>query len=338
MNAITEVIEEAMTGKEKPPFVSCFLPGTKIQYALDSTSIGYLKTCARLYQYIMLEGWQPRDESVHLRFGQEYHQALHDYEIFKAEGQDHTTAVQSTIHTLLVRMADWDPNPQKKSEELKSKHNLIRTVIWYLDEFIHDTAKTIMLENNDPAMELSFRLELDWGPKAGTVTDDDGNGPQPYLLCGHLDRVVSFSDEIYVMDRKTTTTTPGSYFFNQFEPNNQMSLYSLAGKVVLNSPIRGVIIDAAQIAVGFSRFVRGMTYRTEAQGEEWLKDLQHWTTILEYHAENNYWPQNDTACDKFGGCKFRNVCSKDPGVRERYLEADFIKLPEEERWNPLKTR
>lgn len=50
---------------------SPFLPGTKIQYAWDSTSIGYLKTCPRLYQYTIIEGWQSKGESLHLRFGSE---------------------------------------------------------------------------------------------------------------------------------------------------------------------------------------------------------------------------------------------------------------------------
>ena len=42
---------------------SPFLPATHIQYAWDSTSLGYLKTCPRLYQYIMIEGWQSQIES-----------------------------------------------------------------------------------------------------------------------------------------------------------------------------------------------------------------------------------------------------------------------------------
>jgi hypothetical protein len=46
---------------------SPFLPGTKIQFAIDSTSLGYLKTCPRLYEYIMIEGWSPKDDSVHLQ-------------------------------------------------------------------------------------------------------------------------------------------------------------------------------------------------------------------------------------------------------------------------------
>jgi hypothetical protein len=142
-----------------------------------------------------------------------------------------------------------------------------------------------------------------------------------------------------VMDRKTTTQTLGDYYFAQYEPNNQMSLYTLAGKVVLGSPVKGVIIDAAQIKVREPNvFIRGFTYRTPDQIEEWLEDLRITLQVAESYATAGYFPMNDTACDKFGGCQFRGICSKSPQVRETFLKSDFVKLPEDERWNPLKVR
>lgn len=56
--------------------VSPFIDGTKVQYAWDSTSLGWLKECPRKYQYHMLEGWSGRGESIHLEFGILYHGAL----------------------------------------------------------------------------------------------------------------------------------------------------------------------------------------------------------------------------------------------------------------------
>lgn len=113
-----------------------------------------------------------------------------------------------------------------------------------------------------------------------------------------------------------------------------MSLYSIAAKVVFNTPVKGVIIDAAQIAVGFTEFGRGMTYRTDEQSEEWLRDVKIWIDLAKGYAEAGYWPQNDTACDKYGGCTFRKVCSKSPQVRDIFLNSDFVKRP----WNPLSVR
>ena len=337
---LTDLERTITTVDRSAPVQSPFLPGTNIQYAWDSTSLGYLKTCPRLYKYIMIDGWASNDESVHLRFGIEYHQALQEYDIAKAEGMKHEDAIRVTMRGLLEHTYGWVLNEDTKAGKYKNRRSLVRTVIDYLDYFVDDPATTYILEDGRPAVELSFRFELDWGPEAAIIGDEGGTPivGQPYILSGHLDRVVSFCDALYVMDRKTTTTTPSAYYFNQFEPNNQMTLYTLASQIILSSPIKGVIIDAAQILVDSSRFVRGFTYRTADQLEEWTNDLRYWLRLAEDYAVAGHWPMNDTACDKFGGCKFRGICSKSPGVREQFLKSSFTKLPLEERWNPLKPR
>jgi hypothetical protein len=303
---------------------SPFLPGTNIQYAWDSTSLNYLKRCPRLYEYIMIEGWQPRGENIHIRFGIELHKTLQDYEVYREEGHDHHRALCIVVWSLLTRIWEWEPEPTSKSETLKSKRNLVRAVIWYLDKFSRETdpAKTYILQSGKPAVEVSFRFELDWGP-----TED-----QPYLLCGHLDKVVNFNGDLFVMDHKTTTTTISDFYFDQFDPDNQMSLYSLAAQVVISSPVKGVIIDAIQVAEGFIRPVRSFTFRNDQRTEEWLNDLAYWLRQAEEFALQGYWPQNDTACDKYGGCKFRDVCRKAPHVREQFLKGNFVRGPG---WNPL---
>lgn len=327
------------------PAQSPFLPGTKIQYAWDSTSLGYLKTCPRLYQYIMIDGWGEKDTKVHLRFGQEFHSALQDYDIYRTTEPErtHDDAVANTVLELLIRTKDYAPDPMTRAGKYKSRHNLIQLVIDYLDKYVDDPAQTFILQDGTPAVELSFRFELDWEPNHVAREQNIDGGmmyrPQPYMLSGHLDRVVTFQDQLFVMDRKTSMTTLGPYYFNGFEPNNQMSLYTLASQVVIASPIKGVIIDAAQILLEKPNyFARGFTYRTPDQLQEWTNDLKLWLTLAEHYATMSYWPQNDTACGMYGGCKFREICSKSPQVRERFLASEFVKLPEEDRWNPLKPR
>jgi hypothetical protein len=279
----------------------------------------------------MIEGWSEKDTSVHLRFGIEYHKALEEYDDERLSGANHEDAVRAVVRNLLTRISDWHVDVSTRAGNYKNDKTLLSLVIDYLDKYKDDPAKTVVRENGQAATELSFRFELDWGPHAG-------NG-QPFVLSGHLDRVVTFNDQILVMDRKTTTMTPGSYYFDQFNPNNQMSLYTIAGQVVLDMPVKGIIIDGAQILLEKpNNYVRGFTFRTAAQSQEWLQDLKFWLNSAENYATVGYWPMNDTACDKFGGCKFRGVCSKDPSVRERFLEADFIKLEPDAKWNPLRSR
>jgi len=331
---------------------SPFLPGTSIQYAWDSTSLGLIKTCPRLYQYTMIDGWGHAAESIHLRFGQEYHSALQAYEIARADGVEHEAAIHFAIQQLLEATCGWVVDTTAKPGKYKNRESLIGLVLDYLDYYgKDDPATTFIRPDGAPAVELSFRFELDFGPRTGWL-DISGlnldtpagmsaaNEPaQPYLLCGHLDRVVSFNDALLVMDHKTTTSTLSESFFRQWSPSNQMTLYTLAGKVILNAPVRGVIISGAQLLLEQpNRFVRGFTYRTPDQLDEWLVDLSITLRTAEAYAAAGYWPQNDTACDKFGGCRFREVCSKSPTVRDKFLATDFVKLPEADRWNPLKSR
>jgi len=309
---------------------SPFLPGTRIQFAWDSTSLGYLKTCPRLYQYHMLEGWVPKDESIHLRFGQEYHAAIQDFETHRSTGLQFDDAVRETIRALLVRIEDFDPDPTTKAGQYKNPRTLVQLVVDYLDEYREDGCETVILDNGKPGVELSFRFELDWGPV---------NTEQPYILCGHLDRVVRFQDELFVLDHKTTTTTPSDYYFAGFSPNNQMTLYSFAGQVVLDTTIRGVIVEAAQICLEKpNKFVRQPTYRNDEVIDEWLNDLEYHLNAAEAYAAAGHWPMNDTACGNYGGCRFREVCSQPARVRDTVLRADFVQLPEELRWNPLRSR
>lgn len=342
MEELQALPESTDTQSDPGTVDSPFLPGSHVQYAWDSTSLGYLKRCPRLYYYHMIEGWQPKEESIHLRFGIEYHKALEEYDRLKYKGLTHNDAMHSLVKDLLMRTGDFDSDLPHKN-----RNTLVRTVIWYLEQFQHDTTKVYILPDDTVGVEQSFRFQLDWGPKIQyrPVPERDWDGAdeaeahnaaaQPYLLCGHLDRVVTFNDELFVMDRKTTKYTLGSYYFDNFDPDNQMSLYTLAGQILFNTAIRGVIIDAAQVAVGFSAFQRGFTYRNADQIDEWVNDLHYWLQLAEEFAKANYWPMNDTACSMYGGCKFRKICSKSPQVREKFLAGDFVKG---EPWNPLKVR
>jgi len=293
--------------------MSPFHTGTHMQYAWDSTSLGWFKSCPRKYYYHMIEQWNSPEMGPNLSFGIFYHSALEEYDHARAEGLNHDESVFRATFRALKDSFGWESD-----HTYKNRFNLIRSVIWYCEHFKDDPAKTIILESGKPAVELSFRLQV----------DDD------LILCGHLDRVVEFQESFYVMDRKTSSSTISSYYFEGYAPDNQMSLYTLASQIIYKTPVKGVIIDAAQIAVGFTRFERGFTYRTKTQLDEWLDETRLWVKQAHVCAESNHWPMNDKSCHQYGGCEFRRICSKSPEVRDRFLESDFKKRE----WNPLVPR
>jgi hypothetical protein len=298
---------------------SPFIEGTNIQFALDSTSLGAAKKCLRYYKQTIIDGWRRRDESVHLRWGGEFAKWLEFYHKCRAAGIDYEDALEETLAYLLYATFEW-----KSDHPTKNRETLVRSIIWYLDAYKDDLAKTLILKDGRPAVELSFKLELPWNAATG----------KPYILCGHIDRMIEYDDAAFVQDQKSTGGSLGAYYFKQFSPNGQMSGYTVAGKAIFDIAISGVMIDAVKVLVGSTEFARSFTSRTQGQLDEWLEDTRKWTGIIKFAAENDYWPMNENSCHTYDGCAFREVCSQDPKVRQSYLETYFHKSF----WNPLEPR
>jgi hypothetical protein len=284
-----------------------------IQFAWSATTIKMAETCLRYYQYTMIEGWHSRGSSVHLRFGGHYATALEHFHKHVAEGMSRKEAERAVVREALI--ATWDRTeenpagaPWDSEHNFKTRETLIRTIVWYLDHFAEDTALPVRLADGKPAVELSFSLPVD----------------NDIIFTGHLDRLANYADHLYVMDQKTTGTTLSPRYFEQYSPDTQMSLYTFAGQAVFGAPVKGVIIDAAQIAVGFSRFERGVTMRTQGQLDEWYDSTMVTIQRAQAATRENHFPQNPSACGNYGGCVFRSVCSRDPGVRKNFLAGDFI--------------
>lgn len=295
----------------------------QLQIAWDSTSLGLFKECPRKYYYSVVQGWTGKVDNVHLKFGQLYHAALELYDHRKAEGASHEEAAYAAIR--YCGEATWaNGRPWNSDDSNKNRFTLTRTVAWYLHHFAEDPLETVILANGKPAVEVSFRMDTGFT----FITEEDA------LLCGHLDRIVKLGDDPYILDRKTTKTTIDSSFFEKFNPDNQMTTYTLASTVVLGTMVKGIIIDGAQVAVNFSRFKRGTTTRHPAELEEWLREFKGYLKMAEHYAETNFWPKNDKSCGNYGGCPFRAICSKAPGMRQEWLSNTYHKRV----WDPLQVR
>jgi len=305
-------------------------PETGLQRVWSSTTLGELKSCARKFQYSILEGWRTKHQSFALRFGLEYQYALEQHDRLLASGVSYDDAIRSVVRTTLERTWErpvptedsegkapegtpWGPGPDDR-EPNRNRETLIRSIVWKLEHYRTDPAHTIILADGKPAVELSFQMEAPFGPEIISAPN--------YIFSGHLDRVVEFAGETFVEDNKHTTKTLGSQYFRQYDLDNQMSLYSLGARVVFSSPVKGVLITAAQVAVGFTRFERAATFRTEGQVDEWIHDAQYWIGQAERFTVQKYWPQNDRSCFL---CQFKGICSKDPAVRQMFLESDFVR-------------
>jgi len=335
-----------------------------IQFVWDSTSLKTADSCQVKYNLQILQGWQPKGEAVHLRFGQHYATALeHFYKRVFVDGEDEETATIGVVEEALTdtwefpvcpecegsgRVPDHsyaeegieidDPNPMKdcpnctgtgrsleggkpwdSMHNLKTRESLIRSIVWYLDHFSDEPLPIVLSPEGVPLVEHSFLLPVDNG----------------IVFSGHLDRVVNYSDGIWIMDQKTTGSTISPRYFDSYNPDHQMSMYSFAGKAIFATPVTGVIIDAAQIAVGFTRFERGFTTRTVAQLDEWYDDTMELIEATRTATRNQHFRHNPMSCGNYGGCPFRGICGRSPEVREQFLKGGFDKT---EGWDPAARR
>jgi hypothetical protein len=298
----------------------------KLQLAWDSTSLGALKRCPRYYEYNIIEGYVSRAESVHLRFGSEYNNALVTYCKSRAAGKDDEAATLDAVRYALSHT--WDEvlgRPWTSDEPTKNRETLVRSIVWYLAKYKEDPLETLVLANGEAAVELPFRIYID---------TDSGVTGEPYLLCGYLDRKAEFNGGGWIVDWKSSKYALDEKYFARYSPDNQVSQYAFAGTMIGGEPIKGVVIDAVQLGVTFSRHQRGQIGRTPAQLEEWLRDSIHFIRMNETYVQDNYWPQNDTSCEKYGGCPYRSVCSASPEIRQRLLDGLFHKRS----WDPLVVR
>lgn len=325
---------------------SPFFEGTSFQFAWDNTSLEALMTCPRKYQLSILEGWRSKTPSAALDFGRLYHAGLELVDVALHQGLSLDEALRKAIRQLLeattkrvvsiegvkfeVSNTEVDPGHKvelhfwQSMDSKRTREILIRSIIYYYAQYSPDPMKTLTLPNGQPALELSFTFTLDM-PK---------DIPSPILWCGHIDKFVTFGDYTMVLERKTTTTELGEKYFANYLMSNQITGYSAAGKVVFKTKVHGAVIDAAQLLVSGTRFQRSQQLRTDAQLDEWTADTMAWVRLAYGFAQANYWPMNKASCGNYGGCVYRQICSKDPSSRPGLLSTHFTRRY----WNPLEVR
>lgn len=287
---------------------------------LDSTMMNAFLKCPRYFQLSVLEGWKPKEQSIHLIFGGHFASALELFFLNHSAGVEYEENVRLVVRHVLIQSWDAEEDrPWASHDSKKNRANLIRTVIWYLEFWKDEPTEVVTLPNGQPAVELSVKFELT---------------PEVLYSC-HIDRLVTFKDITYVMDQKTTGGTMSPKYFSRFKPDIQMGGYLVASQVALDIPAQGVLIDAAQIAVNFTRFGRGFISYPDKLIADWYSQMKVWSTMIRQMSEQQVFPMNPGSCLKYGedhACDFYEVCTTLPSLRKNVLKSNFVKG---NRWDPI---
>lgn len=308
-----------------------------LQLAWDSTSIQRFKSCPRKYQYESVLGYKPKKTPIAMTFGTHIHTIL-EYHTKQhiAKPLPHKEEVERTI--LFAINETLEPkeilNPATGEKETiyqsyftddtkRTRSNLLRLIIWYLEHYRNDNLEVVLKTDGEPAVELSFRFD----------THERTHKDESFILCGHIDKIVKYNGNIWVLDYKTTGQTVDR-MRDYYTLDDQMTLYTLAANVATQHHVHGAILDVMACQVHANQFGRHTLPRNADILNEWLAEAILWMRLAEQYAESNYWPKNQQSCSKYSGCQFREICSLTPSMRQRFLDAQFII----EFWDPLRIR
>jgi hypothetical protein len=217
----------------------------------------------------------------------------------------------------------WYDNSELALEErLQLAHEKLQAAI-------DETAPKIMMEgitNNEAKLEAESHALMDAYVKAYGAHDADitviasevaGNIDLPggHVLCFEADQIVSYRDELWLMENKTTAQL-GPSFLKKFMLNHQLTVYSWGAAKIVGRFISGTFLNAmrkphpsAQLPT--PEFYRTTFVITQRHIKKALSSFIHAANDIESRDRENEadWPQDTNRCHDYGGCPFWQHCA-----------------------------
>jgi hypothetical protein len=302
---------------------------------IDNFALTMHQTCPAKYDLRIRQGWTTRGKSGALGFGGALHVGL---------------AVWYRTHSLeQALMAINDKWPEDLPvDDFRTKEKCITTMIEY-SKFYPSEGFTVVGMPDNPMIEVPFTIELglcvpycgDWTDGLGEFhggcgaeqkdmaaqrCENCGASLEPIEYGGIFDGLVEFSEQVFVLEHKSTSVLGGSYF-NQFKPNNQVSGYIWAAEELSGKHVVGALVNAIGIyKVGKTKFEREMTSRSEEGIKLWKQNVQVTCAEIKYHERTGYWPLRTQACTLYGLCEFHPIhVLEHASEQEKRLESLYVK-------------
>lgn len=281
--------------------------GRPLRFRWSPSSLGDFQKCPWYFWATQVAGYR-RPGNMDLLFGTALHDGLWAYYERCADGPE--VALRAAVQTALDSGREL---PVRSDKTVKTKLNLVSGLVEWADTYGYGTPGWLpLLSEAAPANEVPFEIDLDMRTPAGT----------PYTLYGILDRVVRFKGKPAIIDSKSTKFSAGSFYFDRYKPDTQISLYAGAASLLFHDYCGKVLIDAF-----FVTKTQGVTtFRGEldiCDGAEAIEDVKVSIKQAEACVVEDHYPRNRTSCSLYGGCVFREVCSAPTASRHLILEQTF---------------
>jgi len=287
------------------------------------------QACPAKYFLRIHEHWATRRKSAALGFGGALHEGLAEW--YRTGSQ--AKAVEAIVDAWPAAMPvdDW-----------RTKEKAITVMAQYMKQHPQETFQ-IVGAPHAPMVEVTYTLDtglcLDCDQCGWHFTRDQAVLVDEVLHCpvcgailevieygGIFDTLVEFSGVVYVLEHKTTSRM-GSYYFDQFKPNNQVAGYCWAAGKLSGKRVGGAIINAIGIyRVGATRFDRQITTRSDSDIERWLTNLRATCQMIRDCERRGYWPQFTQSCTMYGKCEYHDVHVLSTDIeQEKFLEQQYVR-------------
>lgn len=292
---------------------------------IDNFALTMHQTCPTKHDFRMRSGWTTRYKSAALWFGGVMHAGFAEW--YRTHDLDLALeAIDKAANAEVYTPGDDYRTLQKAKDVMRD----------YVREYPDEPWKVLDLGNRK-FVEEHFTLmtgyflpcEDHFFETIDKPTEDRcfcGKDREPLEYGGIFDGIIEFSGSLYVLEHKTTSQL-GSYYFNQFKPNNQVSGYVWAASLMSGVQIDGALINAiGAYKVGATKFARTITSRNAFEIEESMLNVYRECCNIKLHEMAGHWPKRTQSCTLYGLCEFHSVCSINaPEHRQRRLEQDYVK-------------
>ena len=203
----------------------------------------------------------------------------------------------------------------KSDLDMKSIQETIDVYRSYVNFYPNDRWVPLLDDKGLPLIEVPFSKLIYQSPDA---VMDKGEGIQ-VILIGKIDIILAPMPpeelEPIVVDHKSYDR-----FWTFSSLSNQYRAYSSA--TGLKRVGRNTF--GFQKEGNVNKFKRDLHSFTQTELDEWTQWAIFKVLDTDMHNEMGTYPPNFTSCDKFGGCRFRKVCSNPPEHRESVINMNFM--------------
>lgn len=286
---------------------------------IDVSRLSAFQTCQRMFKYRYVEHWHPKTaRMVAADFGTAIHCAM------EARGDGGPlAAMQAAFSAKWQELGGDVPEDAMRTEE----HGL-----WILGRYVQKWGATDVWKIK--AQERAFAVHVGF---AG-----DAIGVHPVWLIGRWDAEVEMAGAHIIVDHKTKSQM-GYSASQQYKPSLQMLGYVWAARQLGEPACAMAMVNM----IGTAKYGRGtprvtpaddcfgrveLSYTDEELDEFPCLVLDLAEDILQARMTNRYVPTFG-ACNNYGECSFKRVCTMPVSVRQQVLEADFV----QEEWSPLRS-